>query len=124
LPPLKMVSILQKGGFTVSKALPLTDADYSSEIEKSDLPVLVDFWASWCGPCRMMGPVIDTVADEYEGKVKVMKCNVDENPATPAKFGIRGIPTLILFNKGEVVNTLVGAAPKGEVDGLLKSVVA
>jgi thioredoxin 1 len=119
-----MASIPKKGGFPMSKALPLTDADYSSEIEKSDLPVLVDFWASWCGPCRMMGPVIDIVADEYEGKVKVMKCNVDENPATPAKFGIRGIPTLILFNKGEVVNKLVGAAPKGEVDGLLKSVVA
>lgn len=108
----------------MSKALPLKDADYSSEIEKSDLPVLVDFWASWCGPCQMMGPVIDTVADEYEGKVKVMKCNVDENPATPAKFGIRGIPTLILFNKGEVVDKLVGAAPKGQVDRLLKNVIA
>jgi thioredoxin 1 len=108
----------------MSKALPLNDADYSAEIEKSDLPVLVDFWASWCGPCQMMGPVIDTVADEYEGKIKVMKCNVDENPATPAKFGIRGIPTLILFNKGEVVDKLVGAAPKGQVDRLLKNVIA
>lgn len=108
----------------MSKAMPLTDSDYSDQIEKSELPVLVDFWASWCGPCRMMGPVIDTVADEYEGKVKVMKCNVDENPVTPAKFGIRGIPTLILFNKGQVVDKLVGAAPKGQVDRLLKSVIA
>lgn len=107
----------------MSKALPLKDVDYSTEIEKSTLPVLVDFWATWCGPCRTMGPVIDNVAEEYEGKVKVMKCNVDENPLTPSKFGIRGIPTLLLFNKGEVVEQLVGAAPKVQVDNLLKKVL-
>jgi thioredoxin 1 len=107
----------------MSKALPLKDVDYSVEIEKSTLPVLVDFWATWCGPCQMMSPVIDTVAEEYEGKVKVMKCNVDENPLTPSKFGIRGIPTLLLFNKGEVVDRLVGAAPRGQVDGLLNKVL-
>jgi thioredoxin 1 len=106
----------------MSKALPLKDVDYSTEVVKSAVPVLVDFWATWCGPCQMMGPVIDTVAEEYDGKVKVMKCNVDENPATPAKFGIRSIPTLLLFNKGEVVERLVGAVPKGQVDGLLKKV--
>jgi thioredoxin 1 len=104
----------------MSKALPLKDADYSVEIEESTLPVLVDFWATWCGPCQTMGPVIDAVAEEYEGRVKVMKCNVDENPVTPSKFGIRGIPTLLLFNKGEVVDRLVGAAPKGQVDSLVK----
>jgi thioredoxin 1 len=107
----------------MSKALPLKDADYAAEIENATVPVLVDFWATWCGPCQMMGPVIDTVADEYEGRVKVMKCNVDENPLTPAKFGIRGIPTLILFDKGEVVDRVVGAVPKGQVDGLLKKVL-
>lgn len=107
----------------MSKALPLKDADYNAEVVESTLPVLVDFWATWCGPCQIMGPVIDTVAEEYEGKVKVMKCNVDENPVTPAKFGIRGIPTLLLFNKGEVVDRLVGAAPKGQVDTLIKKVL-
>jgi thioredoxin 1 len=107
----------------MSKALPLKDADYPAEVEQSTLPVLVDFWATWCGPCQIMGPVIDTVAEEYEGKVKVMKCNVDENPITPSKFGIRGIPTLLLFSKGEVVDRLVGAAPKGQVDTLLKKVL-
>jgi thioredoxin 1 len=107
----------------MSKALPLKDADYSTEVMESTVPVLVDFWATWCGPCTMMGPIIDTVAEEYYGKVKVMKCNVDENPVTPAKFGVRGIPTLVLFNKGEVVDRVVGAVPKGQVDGLLKKVL-
>jgi thioredoxin 1 len=108
----------------MSKVIALKDADYSTEVVESTLPVLVDFWATWCGPCQMMGPVIDAVAEEYEGKVKVMKCNVDENPATPAKFGIRGIPTLLLFDKGEVVDRVVGAVPRGQVDTLLKKVVA
>jgi thioredoxin 1 len=112
----------EKGG-SMSKAISLKDADYSAEVEQSALPVLVDFWAAWCGPCQMMGPVIDAVAEEYEGRVKIMKCNVDENPLTPSKFGIRGIPTLLLFNKGQLVDRLVGAAPKGQVDGLLKKVL-
>ncbi len=108
----------------MSKTLPLKDAEYSAEVVESALPVLVDFWATWCGPCQMMGPIIDSVAEEYDGKVKVMKCNVDENPATPSKFGIRGIPTLLLFNKGEVVDRVVGAVPKGQVENLLKKVLA
>jgi thioredoxin 1 len=107
----------------MSKPLPLKDADYDAEIVKSSQPVLVDFWATWCGPCQMMGPIIDTVAEEYEGKLKVMKCNVDENPVTPSKFGIRGIPTLLLFNNGEVVDRVVGAVPKGQVDTLIKKVL-
>jgi thioredoxin 1 len=108
----------------MSKAQPLKDADYDTEVVKSSQPVLVDFWATWCGPCQMMGPIIDSVAEEYEGKIKVMKCNVDENPVIPSKFGIRGIPTLLLFNNGEVVDRVVGAVPRGQVDTLIKKVLA
>jgi thioredoxin 1 len=111
-----------KGG-SMSKAVPLNDNDFSKEVTESTVPVLVDFWATWCGPCQTMGPVIDNVADEYEGKVKVMKCNVDSNPLTPSKFGIRGIPTLVLFKNGEVVDRIVGAVPKTQVDNLIKKVL-
>ncbi len=108
----------------MSKATPVTDNEFQKEVLESDVPVLVDFWATWCGPCQVMGPVLDTIAGEYAGKVKVLKLNVDENQATPPKYGIRGIPTLILFNKGQVVDTIVGAQPKGNVDNILKKVVA
>ena len=104
----------------MSKVVALNDADFAKEVVESGLPVLVDFWATWCGPCQTMGPIVDNLADEYDGKVKVMKCNVDSNPLTPSKFGIRGIPTLLLFKKGEVVDRIVGAVPKGQVDELLK----
>jgi thioredoxin 1 len=104
----------------MSKALPLNDGDFPREVAEAKLPVLVDFWATWCGPCQTMGPILDTVADEYDGKIKVMKLNVDSNPLTPSKFGIRGIPTLILFNNGEVVDRIVGAVPKTAVDNLIK----
>ena len=86
--------------------------------------LLLDFWATWCGPCQVMGPLVDTVASEYEGKVKVLKLNVDQNPVTPSKYGVRGIPTLILFNKGEVVDRIIGAQPKDSVDTLLKKAVS
>ncbi len=108
----------------MSKALPLNDGDFSKEVAESDLPVLVDFWATWCGPCQTMGPILDNIADEYDGKVKVMKVNVDSNPLTPSKYGIRGIPTLILFKGGEVVDKIVGAVPKSAVDNLLKKVLS
>ena len=108
----------------MSKATPVSDADFTKEVIESTVPVVVDFWATWCGPCQVMGPIVDTVAGEYEGKIKVFKMNVDENPATPAKYGIRGIPTLILFNKGEVVDRAIGAQPKANIDNLIKKVVS
>ena len=106
----------------MSKANPVTDGEFAKEVIESDVPVVVDFWATWCGPCQVMGPVVDTVAGEYAGKIKVLKLNVDENPVTPSKYGVRGIPTLILFNKGEVVDRIIGAQPKNAVDNLLKKV--
>jgi thioredoxin 1 len=108
----------------MSKATPVSDAEFTKEVVESTLPVVVDFWATWCGPCQVMGPIVDTIAGEYEGKIKVFKMNVDENPATPAKYGIRGIPTLILFNKGEVVDRAIGAQPKANIDNLIKKAVA
>ncbi|HBA53037.1 thioredoxin [Syntrophorhabdus aromaticivorans] len=108
----------------MSTAVSVTDSDFTKEVMESTIPVVVDFWATWCGPCQAMGPVIDAVAGEYAGKVKVLKMNVDENPGTPMKYGVRGIPTLILFNKGEVVDRLIGAQPKASVENLLKKVVA
>ncbi len=108
----------------MSKATPVSDAEFTKEVIESPLPVVVDFWATWCGPCQVMGPIVDTIAGEYEGKVKVFKMNVDENPATPAKYGIRGIPTLILFNKGEIVDRAIGAQPKANIDNLIKKAVA
>ncbi|HVN96151.1 MAG TPA: thioredoxin [Syntrophorhabdaceae bacterium] len=108
----------------MSQAQAVTDGDFAKEVLESGIPVLVDFWATWCGPCQAMGPVVDTVAGEYADKVKVLKLNVDENPVTPSKYGVRGIPTLILFNKGEVVDRIIGAQPKGSVDTLIKKVMA
>jgi thioredoxin 1 len=107
----------------MSKAQAVTDSDFKKEVLEASVPVLVDFWATWCGPCQAMGPVVDTVAEENEAKVKVLKINVDENPLTPAQYGVRGIPTLILFNKGEIVDRIVGSQPKGSVDNLLKKVI-
>ncbi|AMV73791.1 thioredoxin TrxA [Desulfuromonas carbonis] len=102
------------------KVVQLTDDSFESDVMKSSTPVLVDFWASWCAPCKAIGPVIDSLADEYDGKVKVAKLNVDENPATPGKYGVRGIPTLILFKDGKIVDQVVGAVPKNQLEGLIK----
>ncbi len=99
----------------------VTDATFESLVLKSDLPVLLDFWAPWCGPCRAVGPIIDELAKEYEGKVRVLKMNVDENPATPTKFGIRAIPTLVLFKNGETLEQITGAVTKVAMKELLDS---
>lgn len=101
------------------KVMTFTDANFDRDVLQSDIPVLVDFWATWCAPCKAIAPLIDAVADDYSGKVKVGKVNVDDNPATPGKYGVRGIPTLILFKDGKVLDQVVGAVPKSQLDALI-----
>lgn len=107
----------------MAKAIEITDANYE-QIIKSDKPVLVDFWAEWCGPCRMIGPVVEELATDYEGKAVIGKVNVDENPNISAKFGIRSIPTLLVFKNGEIVDKQVGAVPKGVLSQKLEAQMA
>jgi thioredoxin 1 len=101
----------------------ITDADFEQEVLKADLPVLVDFWAPWCGPCRSMLPLIDKLSSEYAGKVKVVKMNVDENSETPAKYGVMSIPAFFLFRDGKVVSSFVGAKSEEKMKGELDKVV-
>lgn len=99
----------------------VTDSTFEDEVLKSDVPVLVDYWAEWCGPCKMIAPVLEEIADEYDGKLKICKLNIDENPQTPPKFNIRGIPTLMLFKDGGVDATKVGALSKSQLTAFLDS---
>ena len=101
----------------------LTDATFESEVLKSDIPVLIDFWAVWCGPCRLIAPHVEAIAEEYAGRVKVAKLDVDHNQNTARILGIRSIPTLMIFNKGEVVGNIVGAVPKQKILEHLESVL-
>ena len=99
----------------MSEVLHINDADFESIVVNSDIPVLLDFWALWCGPCKMIAPVLDELAPEFAGKVKIVKMNVDDNQTTPAQFGVRSIPTLLLIKNGQVVATQVGALPKTQL---------
>ncbi len=102
----------------------LTDQNFEDEVLKSSIPVLVDFWAAWCGPCRVIAPIIEELAEELTGKVKVCKLNVDENPVTPGKFGIRAIPTLIIFKNGIPVETIVGAVSKVTILNAINKIIS
>ena len=99
----------------------LTDDSFEQEVLKSEIPVLVDYWAEWCGPCKMIAPILDEIVGEYAGKLKVAKLNIDENSATPPKYGIRGIPTLMIFKDGDVEATKVGALSKSQLTAFIDS---
>ncbi|MCB1532677.1 MAG: thioredoxin [Alphaproteobacteria bacterium] len=101
----------------------VTDSEFESEVLKSELPVVVDFWAEWCGPCKTLSPVVDELANDLKDKVKVVKINIDEAPETPTKYGVRGIPTLMIFKNGEIVDTRVGGMPKSQLEEWVESAV-
>jgi len=107
----------------MSAAAPVTDETFKQEVLESEVPVLVDFWAPWCGPCRMVAPIVDEIASQYEGKVKVVKVNTDENPSVASQYGIRSIPTLMIFKGGQRVDMVVGAVPKTTLANTLEKYV-
>ena len=101
----------------------IDDGNFENEVMKSDLPVVVDFWAPWCGPCRAIGPIVEELAGSYNGKVKFTKCNVDDNPITPGKFAVRAIPTLLFVKNGEVVQTITGLTGKAKLEEVIKTLL-
>jgi len=101
----------------------ITDDSFDADVVNSDKPVLVDFWAEWCGPCKQIAPALEELSDELGGKVTIAKINIDENPGTPSKFGVRGIPTLMLFKNGQVAATKIGALPKNKLQEWIESVL-
>jgi thioredoxin 1 len=101
----------------------VTDSTFEQEVLSSEIPVLLDYWAEWCGPCKMIAPILNDIADEYYGKIKVAKLNIDENPGTPAKFGVRGIPTLMIFKSGSIEATKVGAMSKSQLSAFIDSTI-
>ncbi|MDK1710506.1 thioredoxin TrxA [Serratia marcescens] len=103
------------------KIIHLTDSSFEADVLKAEGPILVDFWAEWCGPCKMIAPILDEIAEEFEGKLTITKLNIDQNSATAPKYGIRGIPTLLLFKNGEVAATKVGALSKGQLKDFLNA---
>ena len=101
----------------------VTDETFQKEVLEAEQPTFVDFWASWCGPCRMIGPIFEELSGQYSGKVRFAKVNVDENPKTPANYGVRGIPTLMMFKGGKMVDQVVGAVPKSQLENIVKKVL-
>ena len=101
----------------------VTDSNFEQEVLSSEIPVLLDYWAEWCGPCKMIAPILNDIADEYSGKIKVAKINIDENPSIPAKFGVRGIPTLMIFKSGSIEATKVGAMSKSQLSTFIDSTI-
>jgi thioredoxin 1 len=99
----------------MSSLRPTTDGNFNQDVLQSDIPVIVDFWAEWCGPCRMIAPILEEVAKELDGKVKILKLNIDENPSMPAQLGVRSIPTLALFKNGQAISTISGVKPKSKI---------